>query len=130
LPGTPACRDHNQENHAVNAIIYKICTAAEWRLAEREGRFAGSAVDVADGFIHFSTASQVRETARRHFADISDLVLIGVDPARLGAHLRWERSRHDDLFPHLYGPLPLSAVVSRDPLPRDGDGGHLFPSDL
>ena len=91
-------------------MIYKICTSAEWREAEERGSFTGSAVDVADGFIHFSTAAQVEETARRHFAGETDLVLVAVDPAALGDALKWEPSRGGDLFPHLYGALPATAA--------------------
>src|ERR1700721_1532756 len=78
--------------------IYKICPASAWREAERQGVFRGSAVDVRDGFIHFSTASQVEETARKHFAGQTGLFLIAVDVDALGAALRWERSRNDELF--------------------------------
>ena len=83
--------------------LYKICPAALWREAERAGAFRGSAVDLRDGFIHFSTAAQVAETAAKHFAGQSDLLLIGVDSAPLGAALKWEPSRGGALFPHLYG---------------------------
>lgn len=103
-------------------MIYKICSAAEWRSAEQAGSFTGSAVDLADGFIHFSTAKQVAETARRHFAGQRDLVLIGVHEERLGAALKWEPSRGGDLFPHLYGPLPLSACEA--PIRLENDEGE------
>jgi uncharacterized protein (DUF952 family) len=99
--------------------IYKICTAAEWAEAERLGHYAGSAVDVRDGFIHFSTARQVAETARRHFAGQSGLVLVTVDPARLPMALKWEASRGGDIFPHLHGPLPADAATDVQPLPPD-----------
>ena len=98
----------------MDAIIYKICTREDWRQAEKRGRYDGSPADRADGYIHFSTASQVSETARRHFAGMSDLVLIHVDAGALGGALRWEPSRGGDLFPHLYAPLPLSAVRSKE----------------
>lgn len=110
-------------------IIYKIAPAALWRVAEEAGRFTGAPVDLADGYIHFSTAAQVRETARRHFAGADDLVLVAVDGAALGDALRHEPSRGGDLFPHLYGDLPLLAVLWVTPLPREGDG-HRFPDDL
>src|ERR1700723_1042873 len=90
--------------------IYKICPASAWREAERQGVFRGSPVDVSDGFIHFSTASQVEETARKHFSGQAGLFLIAVDADALGDALRWERSRNDELFPHLYGELDLGAV--------------------
>jgi len=87
-------------------------------------------VDVADGFIHFSTGAQVRETAARHFAGAADLLLIAVDPTALDETLRWEPSRGGALFPHLYGGLPLSAVRRVQPLPLDAGGIHLFPPDI
>lgn len=111
-------------------MIYKICTAAEWRDAAAQGVFTGSTVDVADGFIHFSTADQVGETARRHFAGQSDLVLVAVDPKTLGAALKWEPSRGGDLFPHLYGALPADTADSVAPLPLGDDGSHIFPENL
>ena len=106
--------------------IYKISPAALWREAERAGQFTGAPVDLADGFIHFSTAAQVAETAARHFAGASDLVLVAVDAAALGTALRYEPSRGGALFPHLYGPLALSAVRWVKPLPL-GANGHVFP---
>lgn len=110
--------------------IYKICPAALWREAERAGVFVGAPVDLADGFIHFSTATQVRETARRHFAGQQDLLLVAIEPAALGETLRFEPSRGGALFPHLYGTLPLSAVRSVDPLPLGPDGAHVFPEEI
>jgi uncharacterized protein (DUF952 family) len=108
-------------------LIYKICSEELWRDAERAGVFAGSAVDLADGFIHFSTAGQVAETAARHFSGQSGLVLIAVDEAALGERLRHEPSRGGALFPHLHGALPLSAVRRVSPLPLGPDGRHVFP---
>ena len=89
--------------------------------------FTGSPVDIRDGFIHFSTATQVAETAARHFANERDLVLVAVDADALGRSLKWEPSRGGALFPHLYGPLPISAVRWTRPLPRAADGHHVFP---
>jgi len=111
-------------------LIYKICTAAEWRKAEREGRYRGSAVDQGDGFIHFSTAEQAAETAAKHFAGQRDLVLVAVDAQMLGDALKWEPSRGGALFPHLYGDLVLSAVRRVDPLPLDVSGRPVFPKSL
>ncbi|MBN9022475.1 MAG: DUF952 domain-containing protein [Rhizobiales bacterium] len=108
-------------------VIYKIATRALWREAEAAGVFTGAPVDLADGYIHFSTAAQVRETARRHFADAEDLVIAAIDADRLGADLRHEPSRGGDLFPHLYAPLTLDAVLWVKPLPRGTDGAHVFP---
>ena len=101
-------------------LIYKILSAADWEAAQRAGRFEGSADDRRDGFIHFSDVGQVIGTARKYFAGQADLMLLAVDPTRL-ADLRWERSRDDALFPHLYGPLDLDAVTRADRLPDDLD---------
>lgn len=108
-------------------LIYKICRADEWREAARARLFRGAPVDVRDGFIHFSTAAQVAETAARHFAGAGDLVLVAVDAARLGDLLKWEPSRGGALFPHLYGVLSLDAVLWSKPLPLGADGLHVFP---
>ena len=107
--------------------IYKICSAAEWRAAERAGTYAGSAVDRRDGFIHFSTAGQAVDTAAMHFAGQRDLVLVSIDAANLGKRLKWEPSRGGALFPHLYGALELSTVLRVEPLPLDKNGRHAFP---
>jgi uncharacterized protein (DUF952 family) len=107
--------------------IYKICEAALWAHAQRDGAFAGSAVDFADGYIHFSTAAQVAATAARHFAGMSSLVVVAVEAEKLGSALKWERARDGALFPHLYGALPLAAVRWAKPLRLDDDGRHMFP---
>lgn len=109
------------------ALVFKIVGVAAWAEAEAAGRFTGAPVDVADGYIHFSTAEQVRETASRHFASQKDLLLVAVEADALGPALRWEPSRGNALFPHLYGPLPLDAVRWTTPLPLDADGRHRFP---
>ena len=109
-------------------LIYKICPRELWREAEAEGRFGGAPVDLADGFIHFSDAAQAPETASRHFAGISDLLLVAVEAEALGPVLRYESSRGGDLFPHLYGDLQLSAVRWVEDLPMGGDGRHIFPA--
>jgi uncharacterized protein (DUF952 family) len=111
-------------------IIYKICDRTEWDEAERSGIFRGAPVDMRDGFIHFSTAAQVRETAALHFARETDLMIIAVDAAVLGNALKWEVSRGGALFPHLYGLLPLSAVRWAKPLVLGADGRHVFPEPL
>lgn len=102
--------------------IYKILPRAEWSAAHEAGRFAGSAVDLADGYIHFSTAAQAQETARRHFAGQADLVVLEVEADDLGEALRWEPSRGGDLFPHLYGALPAGQVRYVTEAPLDADG--------
>jgi uncharacterized protein (DUF952 family) len=107
-------------------LIYKIVPEALWRAAEALARFDGAPVDLADGFIHFSTASQVRETAAKHFAGKGDLLLVTVDPDRFGDALKWEPSRGGDLFPHLYGALQLADVLRVDALPLRDDGTHDF----
>ena len=109
-------------------IIYKICPAPLWRAAEDAGAFRGSEVDRRDGFIHFSTATQLVETAAKHFAGRGDLLLVHVDAAKLGDRLKWEPSRGGALFPHLYGDLDLAAVVRVDPLPLGPDRLHIFPA--
>jgi uncharacterized protein (DUF952 family) len=100
-------------------VIYKLLTTAQWRAAEAAGEFRGSEVDLADGFVHFSAGEQVVETARRYFTGVPDLTLLAVDPDPLGDALRWEPSRGGALFPHLYAPLPVTAVVAAVAL--DGD---------
>ena len=111
-------------------IIYKICPEALWREAEKAGRFDGAPVDLADGYIHFSTAEQVRETAAKHFAGQHDLLLVAIEAASLGGTLKWEVSRGGPLFPHLYAPLDPSAVLWVRPLPTGAEGIHVFPADL
>ena len=109
-------------------IIYKICPEAVWREAEREGVFRGTVDDYRDGFIHFSTAEQLAETARKHFSAQAGLVLISVDSDSLGPALVWEPSRgRSSQFPHLYGELPLTAVEGIVPLPLGNDGLHVLP---
>jgi uncharacterized protein (DUF952 family) len=111
----------------VTQVVYKICRTDEWHDAERAGAFRGAAIDLADGYIHFSTADQVAETAARHFAGAGDLVLVAVATATLGPALKWEPSRGGALFPHLYGALALDAVLWVKPLPLGQDGRHEFP---
>jgi uncharacterized protein (DUF952 family) len=110
------------------ALIFKILGVEEWRAAEAAGVFAGAAVDRADGYIHFSTAEQAPETAAKWFAGRDDLVLAAVEADALGPALRWEPSRGGALFPHLYAPLALAAVVWARPLPLGADGRHVFGS--
>ena len=111
-------------------IIYKICPETLWHAAEKAGRFDGAPVDLADGYVHFSTAEQVRETAAKHFAGQRDLLLVAVDAEPLEAALKWEVSRGGALFPHLYAPLDPAAVLWVKPLPTGTDGVHIFPAGL
>ena len=98
------------------SLIYKILPRAEWASAEAAGRFEGSGIDIADGFIHFSTADQWPETLRLHFAGRSGLVLVAVEADALGEALKWEPSRGGQLFPHLYGPLDTALAMSVIPI--------------
>ncbi len=107
-------------------LVYKIFRRAEWDAFVAAGRSLGAPVDLADGFIHLSTAAQVTETAARHFAGEGDLVLVALNPETLGPALRWEPSRGGDLFPHLYRPLVTGDVVWDKSLPL-GVSGHIFP---
>ena len=108
-------------------IVYKIVPADLWQEAELSGVFGGAPIDLTDGYIHFSTAMQSRRTAELYFKGQDDLLLVAVDGASLGEALKYEPSRGGDLFPHLYGPLPMSAVLSESPLPLGPDGQHVFP---
>ena len=107
--------------------IYKICPGPAWREAERQGVYRGSADDISDGFIHFSVASQVAETAKKHFFGQTGLFLIAVDADALGDALRWERSRNGELFPHLYGELDIGAVTAILDMRAQSDGYHDIP---
>jgi uncharacterized protein (DUF952 family) len=107
--------------------IYKICSASAWREAERQGVYRGSADDARDGFIHFSCAPQVAETAKKHFSGQTGLFLVEVDADVLGDALRWEPSRNGELFPHLYGELDLGAVTGVRELRARSDGTHDIP---
>lgn len=109
-------------------IVFKICPAADWAAAAVTGLYDGSPVDHRDGFIHLSGESQLRETARRHFAGQSGLVLVAFDAEGL-ANLKWEPSRGGALFPHVYGPLATGAALWVKDLPL-ADGVHRFPADI
>ncbi len=111
----------------MDELIYKVCAQGAWKNACETGHFAGSADDLRDGFIHFSTAKQLRGTLAKHFAGQSDLVLVQVDPRVLTAEMRWEASTGGKLYPHLYGPLPTAAAVRVSPLVLGADGHHSLP---
>ncbi len=111
-------------------MIYKLLRSAEWAALQAQGETSGAPIDVADGYIHFSTADQVRETAAKHFADVEGLMLLAYDPETISGDLRWEVSRGGALFPHLYGaPLRLADAIWSKPVPL-GPDGHVFPDDL
>ncbi|WP_375258240.1 DUF952 domain-containing protein [Citreimonas sp.] len=110
-------------------LIYKILRQDEWGALQAHGETCGAPIDEADGFIHFSTAEQVRETAAKHFAGVDGLLLAALDTDALGDSLKWEPSRGGDLFPHLYGPLRLQDILWVQPLPVV-DGQHVFPADI
>ena len=112
-----------------NTLIYKITPRLDWEKAERDGVFTGAPIDLADGYIHFSTAEQAAETAAKHFAGQDDLLLVAVDPTTLGDKLKWEVSRGDALFPHLYAELTMSSVKWAKPMPLDDTGVHQLPVD-
>ena len=114
----------------MTTLVYKIAPAALWREAEAAGSFRGAPVDLADGFIHFSAADQLRETASRHFAGQGDLLLIAVEAEGRGPARRGAPAGGGALFPHLYGPLERGAVRAVHPLPLGPDGSHLFPPGL
>ena len=107
--------------------IYKIMTAQQWQEAKAAGRFEGAPIDLKDGYIHFSTATQVKQTAALYFAGQTGLMLVAVDSGKFGDELVFEPSRGGALFPHLYAELPLSAVLWEAPLPLDVAGQHIFP---
>ncbi|CAM5772544.1 hypothetical protein LMIY3S_03879 [Labrys miyagiensis] len=110
--------------------IYKIMTAQQWRDAQAAGRFEGAPIDIKDGYIHFSDAATVRETAARHFAGQGNLLIAAVDAEGLGDALKWEVSRGGALFPHLYAPLALDAISWIKPLPLGENEAHVFPDEL
>ena len=107
-----------------------MCKRRDWQNAEESGVYYGNVNGKADAFLHFSTAQQVAESAARHRTKVTDLVLITVDADDLGPSLKWELSRSDQLFPHLYGPLEVAKVISVCDLPLGEDGFHIFPNDI
>jgi uncharacterized protein (DUF952 family) len=114
----------------MSATVYKILSADLWRQAEEAGLFSGAGIDLADGFIHLSTALQARKTAALYFKGEEGLVLLAIDAAKLGPALTYEASRDSDLFPHLYGPLALDAVIAVHPMDLDEEGRHRFPEEI
>lgn len=121
--------DATARNRHIPPMIYKILRSDEWDALQAQGETSGAPIDVTDGYVHFSTADQVRETAAKHFAGEAGLMLLAYDETAMEGDLRWEPSRGGALFPHLYGPLRLSEVVWAKPLLMQGNG-HEFPDDL
>ncbi len=111
----------------MTAVAYKIMTGDEFAQLQRDAVFHGAPVDLADGFIHLSSASQLAETVERHFSGRDGLVIVAVDLAALGEAVRWEPSRGGELFPHLHGPLATHAVLASAPLERSADGALKLP---
>ncbi len=110
------------------SLVFKIAPTALWQEAEAAGVFAGAPIDLADGYIHFSSAGTVRETAALHFVGQADLLLIAVETDDFPAsEMKWEASRGGTLFPHLYGKFPVSKARWVKPLSLDADGNHVFP---
>ena len=110
----------------MNKTVYKILTTDQWSALQAQGVSEGAPIDVEDGFVHFSNAEQLQETADKHFKDQSGLFLIAMDSQALGDQLRWEPSRGGDLFPHLYAELRLDKVLWVKPLPLE-EGRHQLP---
>ena len=110
-------------------LIFKIVHRDEWDFAARGGEYAGSSKDRADGFLHFSMTRQLMETLQKYYAAEKDLVLVAVNEDLLGSALKYEPSRDGALFPHLYAPLPVSAVKWVREIGRDLNGGFVLPLD-
>jgi uncharacterized protein (DUF952 family) len=112
----------------LDRIVYKIMSAAELKQMQRDGVFCGSPADIADGYIHLSCGSQLAATLDKHFSGVDGLMLVAVDLSRLGDTVRWEPARGGELFPHIYGRLPVEAVVSVATLERNADGMVRLPA--
>jgi len=112
----------------LDKTLYKICPKKDWEIAEKNGVFTGSGIDLIDKFIHFSTSKQVKETAKLHFNGVKNLLLIKVNSENL--NIKWEISRNGQLFPHLYNKLLLTDVLSVFNLELDDNNNHVFPSEL
>ena len=121
--------DAGDTDDGLSMLIYKILTSEQWADLQARGETPGAPVDVADGFVHFSSATQVRETAAKHFAGQDGLILLALEAQALGTALKWEPSRGGALFPHLYGPLRLVDVAWSRALPL-GPAGHVFDADV
>jgi uncharacterized protein (DUF952 family) len=109
-------------------IVYKVMSITEHEQMQRDGVFRGSPVDIADGYIHLSSGSQLAATLDKHFSGVDDLMLAAVDLSQLGDAVRWEPARGGELFPHIYGVLPIASVVSVARMERTPDGGVRLPA--
>lgn len=112
----------------MQTTIYKVIDKDVWSAAKVTGEFAGAAIDIRDGYIHLSSAEQVVETVQKHFAGQDNLLLLSVSTAKMADDLKWETSRNDQRFPHLFRPLTAAEVVAEEPLPLNEDGSHRFPA--
>ncbi|NML05375.1 DUF952 domain-containing protein [Sphingomonas sp. G-3-2-10] len=111
----------------METTAYKILSDSEMEALEHDGVFAGAPVDLADGYVHLSTCTQLQGTVDKHFAGRQDLWIAAVDLDALGDAVKWEVSRGGELFPHLYAPLPLSAITAYSPIHREEDGTVRLP---
>ena len=122
-----------QQSYARNGRemhIYKVCSQSHWDSAKGAGVFKGVAIDLSDGYIHFSSAEQLAETLDKHFSGQTDLVLLTVNADAISENLKWEPSRGGALFPHLYTDLPLEAIVAEQNLTTDVQGKFILPEGL
>ena len=110
-----------------NQIIFHVCRLREWEQALKDGFYQGSEDDIKDGYIHFSTALQLRESVRKHRSGQNNLIILSVNTVDLGGDLKWETSRNGELFPHLYGLLETKKIFDTDNLMLDSSGKHFFP---
>ncbi len=117
----------NRNSVHIMSFIFKICFSSTWQLALSTGVFTGEPIDIEDGFIHFSTAEQLPETAVKHFSGQSNLMLLSVKEQNLLGKLRYEQSRGNQLFPHLYAPLPIVCIHWAKSLALDYKGAFIFP---
>ena len=111
----------------MQTTIYKVIDKDVWAAAKAVGEFTGAAIDIQDGYIHLSTTDQVVETVQKHFAGQDNLLLLSVATAGMGDELKWETSRNDQLFPHLYRRLRVADVTAEETLLMNEDGSHQFP---
>jgi uncharacterized protein (DUF952 family) len=114
----------------METVIYKVVDKHVWAAAKKEGLFCGAQIDIKDGYIHLSSAEQLAETVAKHFAGQDDLLLVSVSVAAVAEDLKWELSRNDQRFPHLYRSLKMDDVVGEQPLVMAADGSHVMPAGL